>query len=220
MVAGCLGWLLHESDRFILGYYHHSQAVGLYAAAYGLASAPFIAAAAAISQFMYPLVIGTSAHGGGTAKVSRSMLAATLLVGAAGACLFWLAGDSIAYLVLAERYRAAAPELLAWIAAGYACLGVAACFDLAAHGAKRTAYVTLASGAAAVANVGLGLWLVPAHGARGAAWATGAALAVYLLCIAGLVGRGARTGTERPFPSSSAHTAAIQEPSVLTGREP
>ena len=220
MVAGCLGWLLHESDRFILGYYHDSRAVGLYAAAYGLASAPFIAAAGAIAQFSYPFVFGAGARGG-AALVPRPMLAATLLVGAAGAGLFWLAGDWIAYLVLAERYRDAAPELLAWIAAGYACFGVATCFDMAAHGAKRTMYLTLATGAAAAANVGLGLLLVPAHGARGAALATGAALAVYLLCMAALVGRGVRTGAARPLPPTAAEPPiAVGEPAALAGREP
>ena len=220
MIAGCLGWLLHESDRFILGYYHDSRAVGLYAAAYGLASAPFLAAAGAIAQFMYPFVFGAGARGGAM-PVSRRMLAATLLIGAAGAGLFWLAGDWIAYLVLAERYRHAAPELLAWIAAGYACLGVATCFDLAAHGAKRTAYVTLATGVAAVTNIWLGVLLVPVHGARGAALATGVALAVYLLCIAGLVGRAARTGTERLAPPlAAARSAAVRASAALTGPEP
>ena len=221
MIAGCLGWLVHESDRFILGYYHDSRAVGLYAAAYGLASAPFLVAAGAISQFMYPFVFGASARGGGTVRVSRPMLAATLLVGAAGACLFWLAGDWIAYLVLAERYRAAAPELLAWIAAGYACFGVATSFDMAAYGAKRTRYLILATGAAAIANVGLGLLLVPAQGARGAALATGAALAVYLLCIAGLIGRGVMSGAVRPLPpTAAAPSPAVGESAAVVGREP
>ena len=220
MVAGCLGWLLHESDRFILGYYHDSRAVGLYAAAYGLASAPFLVAAGAISQFMYPFVFGGGARGGGRVQVSRPMLAAMLPICAVGVGLFWLAGDWIAYFVLAERYRAAAPELLGWIAAGYACFGAATCFDMAAYGAKRTIYLSFATGAAAVANVGLGLLLVPVHGARGAALATGAALAVYLVCIAGLVGRGARAGAERHAPPMvAARSASVRDSVPLAGRE-
>ena len=39
MISGCLNWILHESDRFMLGIFHDSHAVAIYAAAYGLASA-------------------------------------------------------------------------------------------------------------------------------------------------------------------------------------
>ena len=195
VAAGCLSWLAHESDRFILGYYHGAGAVGLYAAAYGVASAPFTAAAGAAAQVMLPVVFAVSARPGGDAAPAapRSVLAGALLVGAGGVCVVWLAGDRIAGLLLAESYRAAAPDLLVWIALGYACFGAAICLDLTAYGAKRTVFVMIASGAAAVTNVGLDLLLVPARGATGAAVATAAALCVYLLCMAGLL-RAARTG--------------------------
>ena len=196
MAAGCLSWLAHESDRFILGYYHGAGAVGLYAAAYGLASAPFTAAAGAAAQVMLPVAFAASARAGGDAvpAAPRSVFAGALLVGAGGVCVVWLAGDRIAGLLLAESYRAAAPDLMVWIALGYACFGAATCLDLAAFGAKRTVFVMIASGAAAVTNVGLDLLLVPARGATGAAVATAAALCVYLLCMAGLL-RAARTGS-------------------------
>ena len=196
MAAGCLSWLAHESDRFILGYYHGAGAVGLYAAAYGLASAPFTAAASAAAQVMLPVAFAASARAGGDAvpAAPRSVFAGALLVGAGGVCVVWLAGDRIAGLLLAESYRSAAPDLMVWIALGYACFGAATCLDLAAFGAKRTVFVMIASGAAAVTNVGLDLLLVPARGATGAAVATAAALCVYLLCMGGLL-RAARTGS-------------------------
>ncbi|MCY4599642.1 MAG: polysaccharide biosynthesis C-terminal domain-containing protein [Acidobacteria bacterium] len=204
VAAGCLSWLAHESDRFILGYYHGAGAVGLYAAAYGLASAPFTAAAGAAAQVMLPVAFAASARAGGDAvpAAPRSVFAGALLVGAGGVCVVWLAGDRIAGLLLAESYRAAAPDLMVWIALGYACFGAAMCLDLAAFGAKRTVFVMIASGAAAVTNVGLDLLLVPARGATGAAVATAAALCVYLLCMAGLLraaqpGRAAGAGTQR-----------------------
>ena len=196
VVAGCLSWLVHESDRFVLGYYHGAGAVGLYAAAYGLASAPFTAVAGAAAQVMQPVVFAASARAGrdGAPAASRPVLAGALLAGAGGVCVVWLSGDWIARLLLAEGYRSAAPELLVWIAAGYACFGAAMCLDLAAFGAKRTVFVMIACGVAAVTNVGLDLLLVPAHGAAGAAAATAAALCAYLLCMAGLVMPGARPG--------------------------
>ena len=196
MIAGCLNWLVHESDRFILGHYLDSRAVGLYAAAYGLAAAPFVAVAGAVAQFMYPIVFAGSARAGDGEEplVSRSMVAGTLLVGGAGAAAVWSWGDWIAHFLLAEQYRSGAPELLVWISMGYACFGAAMCFDLAAYGAKRTAYVMIACGVAGGTNVGLNLLLVPVQGPLGAARATTAALAVYLLCMAGLASRLPRAG--------------------------
>ena len=196
MIAGCLSWLVHESDRFILGYFHGSHAVGLYAAVYGLASAPFLAAGGAASQLMHPIVFAASARKapGDVPVLSLGMLAATLLIGGGGVVAVWVSGDWITALVLAERYRGGAPELLNWIALGYACFCVATCFDLAAYGAKRTTSVMMASGVAAATNVGLDLLLVPLHGAAGAAAATAVALCAYLLCMAGLFLRRAPRG--------------------------
>ena len=194
MVAGCLGWLLHESDRLILGYYHGSGSVGLYAAAYGLVATPFTVAAGAVAQLMTPLVFAASSRRGASLAVSRPMLAGMLAIGGGGVLAIWWSGDRLAGVVLAEAYRAGASGLLLWIAAGYACFGVSACFDLAAHGARRTTFLMVSCGVAAAVNVGLDLLLVPARGAEGAAVATAAALFCYLLCMAGLVGVGARRG--------------------------
>ena len=194
MVAGCLAWLLHESDRLILGYYHDSGAVGLYAAAYGLVAAPFTAASGAVAQVMYPVVFAASARRGGSPVLPGPMLAGTLLIGVGGVLAVWWWGDLLAAVVLAEGYRAGVSGLLLWIALGYACFGVATCFDLAAYGAGRTTQPMAAGAVAAAANVGLDLLLVPTHGARGAAVATAVALLCYLLCMAGLFTRGGRRG--------------------------
>ena len=211
MISGCLNWLLHESDRFILGFYHDSYAVALYAAAYGLASAPFLVVAGAVTQFITPLVFGNAARGG-TRLVSRWALLVMLLICAAGVFLFWLVGDWVAQLALAEGYRETASDLMIWIAVGYACLSVATCFDLVAYGTRRTRYLALATGTAAVTNVGLGLLFVPQRGALGAAWATTAALVAYLLCMVLLVsrrkgiqgaGQTVATGTTRKFINRS-----------------
>ena len=192
MVAGTLHWLLHESDRFILGYYHGPGAVGMYAAAWSLAGAPFTAAAGAATQVMYPVVFAASARSGGGFVLPKSLLAATLLLAAGGVTVVWWAGDLLAAVVLAEGYRASVSDLLVWIAFGYACYGVSTCFDLAAFGAGRTTHIMVATGVAAAVNVGLDLLLIPASGAAGAAVATAAALFVYLLCMAGLFTRAAR----------------------------
>ena len=207
MVGGVLNWLLHESDRFFLGYFHGSGAVGLYAAAYGLVAAPFTLAVGAAAQVMYPVVFAASARRGRALVLPAPLLAGTLLIGAGGVAAVWWGGDGLAAVVLAEEYRAGVAGLLAWIATGYACFGVATCFDLGAYGSGRTKYLMASSGAAATANVGLNLWLVPARGAAGAAVATAAALFVYLACMAALFWRGTRRG-----PSAVVHSGDDREP--------
>ena len=206
MVAGCLAWLLHESDRLILGYYHGSGAVGLYAAAYGLVSAPFTTATGAVAQVMYPVVFAASAQRGESSVLPVPMLAGTLLIGIGGILAVWWWGDGLAGVVLADGYRAGVSGLLLWIAAGYACFGVATCFDLAAYGAGRTTQPMAAGAVAAAANVGLDLLLVPAHGTGGAAVATTAALFVYLACMVGLFARAAWRG-----PTGTGVAARIQD---------
>ena len=156
----------------------------------------------AFIQLITPLVYGASSRSG-AALVSRSALSLMLIVCSFGVFLFWMAGDLVAQLALAEGYREAALDLLIWIAIGYACLSVAMCFDLAAYGAKQTRYVAAATGAAAAINVSLNLLLVPEHGAIGAAWATSASLAAYLLCMVVLVGRGRRAKGAQPAEASA-----------------
>ena len=194
MVAGCLGWLLHESDRFILSHYHGDLQVGLYAAAYALVSAPFTIVAGIAAQVMYPSVMAAGVRRGAASALPAPMLAATLLVGVGGVSVVWWWGDHLAALLLAESYRAGVSDLLVWIALGYACLGVSYSFDLAAHGAAKTRYMMTSSAVAAAANVGLNLALVPAGGAEAAAIATAAALVLYAVCMAALVARDARRG--------------------------
>ena len=191
MVAGCLGWLLHESDRFILSHYHGDLQVGLYAAAYGLMSAPFTIVAGTAVQVMYPSVMAAGVRRGAGSALPAPMLAATLLVGVGGVAVVWWWGDHLAALLLAESYRAGVSDLLVWIALGYACLGVSYSFDLAAHGAAKTRYMMISSAVSAAANVGLNLLLVPAGGAEAAAIATAAALVLYMVCMAALVARDA-----------------------------
>ncbi len=194
MVAGCLGWLLHESDRFILSHYHGDLQVGLYSAAYALVSAPFTIIAGIAAQVMYPAVMAAGVRREGASTLPGPMLAATLLVGAGGVSAVWLWGDRLAALLLAESYRDGVSNLLLWIALGYACLGVSYSFDLAAHGSAKTRYMMIASGVAAAANVGLNLLLVPAGGAEAAAVATAAALVLYAASMAALVARDAWRG--------------------------
>lgn len=186
--VGLFNWVVHESDRFFLEHFGEISDVGIYSAAYGLMSVPFVLLAAMLIQFMYPIVFASHAADSavGVRGILRGMLFVTAFIGVVGVGLVWLFPEQIVWLALGEEYRAGAMALLFWIAIGYAALGIAQCFDLSAYGAKKTGDLMLAYGVAASVNVTLNLLWIPELGPEGAAKATAAALVCYLLVMAGL----------------------------------
>lgn len=186
LVVGLLSWIVNESDRFLLGYFHSDHDVGIYSAAYGLIASPFTLAAGMAAQFLYPIVFRAAGSGDGARQKSvlRTMLLLTTMVSLVGVGIVWLFRVQIAWLALGLEYRAEAVELFLWLAAGYGFLGVAMSFDLAAYGANKTRNMMVAYLASAAVNVGLNLYLIPVLAAEGAAIATMGALLVYLIVMA------------------------------------
>jgi len=186
--VGLLSWLVHESDRFFLAYYHSDRVVGLYSAAYGLVSAPFTLVAGSMAQFLYPIMFRVSASDDPKKRLNimKAMLITTSVISLLGVLLVGLLGEQIAWLALGENYREGATPLLLWIALGYSFIAVSFSFDLAAYGSKRTLDMFISYGISAVINIGLNIMLIPAHGAMGAVTATVIALFFYLIIIATL----------------------------------
>lgn len=172
--VGLLSWLVHESDRFFLAYYHSVEVVGIYSASYGLVAAPFILVISTMAQFLYPIIFKASASG--DQKSRLNMLKASLITSSAiclvGVIFIKMFAEQIAWIALGEAYRQKAEELLVWVAAGYGFLAVSMSFDLAAYGEKRTPDIFVAYGFAAILNVVFNIMLIPEHEAMGAVIAT------------------------------------------------
>lgn len=115
------GWLSGMGDRYLLGGLLGLKEAGLYAAAYGLASRPFLSMFAVIELTMRPVLQNAVAAKDPTevARAKRVFLLLTLVGSTLGVLCFSLLSQWVAYLLLAADYRGAA-YLMPWIALGYA----------------------------------------------------------------------------------------------------
>jgi O-antigen/teichoic acid export membrane protein len=114
------GWLSGVGDRYVIAGLLSLEDAGIYAAAYGLASRPFLMLAGVVELTMRP-VLQEAAASGNIPLIGRAKRS-WLLVIAAGATLgtiaFLVLSGWIADILLAPEYRAAA-ALMPWIALGY-----------------------------------------------------------------------------------------------------
>jgi O-antigen/teichoic acid export membrane protein len=130
-----IGWMSGLADRYIVGGMLGLEAAGIYAAAYGLASRPFLFLGTITEATMrQPVYMAFSnPHSQDGKRLLASWVAINLGIGSVGAFLIWWLRDPLAALLLAAPYRGAT-GLLAWIAGGYVLL-------LVAQGVERMIYV-------------------------------------------------------------------------------
>jgi len=174
-----LGWSANLSDRYILAAASGAEAAGIYAAAYALASAPFLAFAGVVNLTLQPVLFNAVAQGDRVRE--RRTLLLWLGAAAGGSCLgvALLAAfrEPLVHLALAERFWGAAP-ILPWIGAAYALQAMRQAFEALILADRRTRILTALQLGGAVVGLALYLILIPAYGAMGAAIATFCAFAL------------------------------------------
>lgn len=176
-------WMQNLGDRYILGSLKDYAEVGLYAAAYGIASRPMLAAGSVLTTVARPILFTYENTGqrGAARRVFLLWLAvavAICMVAVAGIKLF---GEQIALLLLAPSYRQGAPAIMTWVAIGYGLNIVIAAVEsrILSHGFSRG---LLVPGLVSVGvNLAMNWVLIPKLGALGAAQATAGAFAAQLL---------------------------------------
>ncbi len=168
-----LAWVRSLGDRYVLEWAAGAEAVGLYAAAYTLASQPFIAANAVIHSTLRPALYDAVARA--DVPRERRILWAwlVLVIGVSGVgvlayALFspWLAG-----LLLGPHFEEAA-SLAPWIALAYALQNVQQTFEIMMFAHAQMFRIVALQAAAGVVALALFLTLIPRYGAQGAAFAT------------------------------------------------
>jgi O-antigen/teichoic acid export membrane protein len=192
-------FLYNLGDRYILAWLSDEAAVGRYAAAYGLATMPFMYVAGIATTTFRPVLFDAIVHEDG-AKVRKTLgtwiLGLVLICLAGLALLVWLA-PFLVRVVLNERFWGAV-EIVPWLAAAAVVQAVQQAFETLIHAGKRTHRLIAIQTASALLAVGFYLALIPSMGARGAAIATLCAAACScLLTLAGADLRGI-LGTTRP----------------------
>lgn len=123
------GWLSGMGDRYVVAGLLDLHNAGLYAAAYGLASRPFLMLGGVVELTMRP-VLQNAAAAKDTELVARAKsawLRITILASVFGVACFVLLSEWVGYFLLAEQYRSAT-ALMPWIALGYALYCVATVF--------------------------------------------------------------------------------------------
>jgi len=197
-----LAWIVNLGDRFAIGAILDDASVGIYAAAYGLASAPFMMVAGMVEQAVRPhyqqaLSARNHAHAGRLLRVWLLTVGAAVC---AGWALFVVAHELIARWVLGPAFIASA-ALMPWIAAGYALRATASVLERVCYGYARTRRVLAIQAAAAAAAVIALPMATVAWGLQGAAAALVAVFAVQLVVAAMFAHR---TRNETAGPDSAA----------------
>lgn len=188
MGSTALVFIIDSADRFMIARFLGTEAVGVYSAAYDLASQPLQLLMMAVNLAAYPLAIRAyDAHGVSGAlaqlRTNGTFLLAISLPAAVGMVVL---SAPLTEMLLGEEFRTAARFILPWVAVGILLAGLKVfLFDMAFQLSKRSGAMMWSVGVAAVCNVALNLWLIPRFGVVGAAWATVLSYTVALVvCIA------------------------------------
>lgn len=183
MPLAILGWLMSYADRYLVGGLTSISEAGVYAAAYGLGSQPFVAFAGVVHASLRPVLFDAVARGE-TARARKALLTWFLVIGggsAIGVAVVALAARLLVSLFLGPEFSAGA-RLLPWIAGAYAVQNVQQVFESVIYARRRTRVLIVMQGIGTVTALSLYLVLIPRLGALGAAMAS--LFALVASCIA------------------------------------
>jgi O-antigen/teichoic acid export membrane protein len=168
-----LNWLMSVGDRYVLAGTWGTLATGLYAAAYGLGSQPFIATTALIHTTLRPVLYDAVARGDASKerRTLRTWLAIVAVTSLGGWAAMTVLARPICALLLGPAYGGAA-TILPWIAGAYALQSVQQTFEVILYAHRGTRRLVALQGIAAATAIVFYLILVPPYGAFGAALGT------------------------------------------------
>ncbi|OYX45946.1 MAG: hypothetical protein B7Y90_17540 [Alphaproteobacteria bacterium 32-64-14] len=190
-VALTLNIALDAGDRFLIALFLGPEAVGIYAAGYGIADKTVgllcIWAAAAGGPMM--MAAWESDGPQAVREVSAQVARTLMLIAAPAAIGLALVAGPLSDVMIGENMRAQAAQIIPWIALsglinGFVLHYVSEAFQLSRRTGLRAGLMVIP----AVANIGLNIVLLPWIGLMGAVYATLACYALALLLLA-LVGR-------------------------------
>ncbi len=178
---GAVGWVNGLGDRYIIAGALTVADAGIYAAAYGLVSRPFLMLGQTVELTLRPLY-QAAVTAGDTPRADRLLRTWFLAVssaGLAGVAVVAVASGLLARLLLGPEFRSGA-ALMPWIAAGYALIIVAHVFERVCFAYGRTRWVLVIQTGSAVAGLAATLVGALGWGLQGAAVAVPVYFAVQL----------------------------------------
>lgn len=185
-----LSYVLNAFDRLLIEHFVGTEAVGVYAVAYGLMDRTVGSLFAAISLAAYPLAVRAferEGPAGASAQLRRNGELLLLVIVPVVALLMCL-NRQIAEVMVGEAFRAAARDVMPFIALASLLAGFQLhFFDHAFFLTRRTEMFVWTIGPAALVSVAANLVLLPRIGLMGAAWSAllGYGVAVTTSALAG-----------------------------------
>ena len=169
---GIVGWVSGMADRYMLGSLLSVQSVGMYAAAYGLASRPLLMLSSIAETSIRPLYL--SALAARDRQASRKYLVAWLVIvsasGLAACVLLTVFHRQLAYVLLGTEFREGS-YLMPWIGAGYGLLALSHVTTRICYANDATRSVMATEMAGALCAVVVGFLLINSYELQGAAMA-------------------------------------------------
>lgn len=216
-----LAFVVSSSDRFLIAWFLGEGAAGVYAASYDLAQQSLTLLMTVVNLAAYPLAVRALEVRGELAAKQQLMENGELLLAVALPCAVGLAtlAPGIAVVFLDTEFQQEAPHLILLVAMAALLSGIRAYhFDLAFQLGRRTLSQVWVMGGAALLNVLLNLWWIPAFGLLGAAWATVVAYAAALLMSAYLGRRIFAVPVNWRSVGKVTFATAVMLPILLVGR--
>jgi O-antigen/teichoic acid export membrane protein len=167
-----IGWIISLSDHYIIKLFNDPADVGVYSAAYGLMSQPFLIVMSILSRTLTPVYFSVLARRDAPAaeRLLRHWLLAVIGICAIGLVLVILLREWLAGIVLAEEYRGGT-VYMPWIALGYSIYSVAMVLEMRFHATKQTSRILIVQALSAIAAVAAPLLFLQFWGVRGVAMA-------------------------------------------------
>lgn len=173
-LSAVLYFLLLRLDQGLVAHFHGAAEVGIYSVAVYTGEILWLLPGA-----MTPLLVHTSAASAADPTRDRTAsraVRAGFLVTLAAAVPLWLVADPLLALLKGGEFAAAGPALRALLP-GIVAFAPGAVLAGDFIGRGKPQWNTQASLLTLLVNVAVGLWLIPRHGATGAAWASSLAYA-------------------------------------------
>jgi O-antigen/teichoic acid export membrane protein len=176
--------ILDSGDRILIGRYLGMTQVGLYSAAYSVATYAEEALMTPVNMALMPGYMKVWVTDGAEATVRFLNQALDLFIMGAGAIAMLVYTNAVDLLsLLASRKFAAASTLLPVLVLGLLIYAIHIFFNAPLIIHKRSMVLTAVTSSCCIANIGMNILMLPRFGIAGAAWAT---LFSYVLMVGAL----------------------------------
>lgn len=173
MLSTVIYWVLSTSDRYIIGYYHGVESVGIYTAGYQIGSQSIQVVFMVLMLASFPIIIQTWTDFGRekTEELVNSLLRYFFMITIPAAVGLAVLSKHL-MAVLVESSYFSGHTILPWVALGLLAFGLSQYVNKPFELLEKTVYLFLLSGIAASINLVLNILFVPAYGFIAAAVTT------------------------------------------------